>query len=215
MHPLPLDPESVKGFMPASEGAELYRAVSLAPRALPCLEIGSYCGKSTIYLGAACQRSGRVLFAVDHHAGSEEHQPGEGYFDPELATADGQGVDTFGAFRRTLRAAALEDTVVPIVAPSAVAARAWATPLGLLFIDGGHSRGPRRPIMLAGCPSSPPAAFCSSTIFFRTPTMGAGPPMSSGARLRRAETLRSWGFSRPWACSGSGRLLAQAPERRR
>ena len=98
MHPLPLDPDSVKGFMPASEGAELYRAVSLAPRALPCLEIGSYCGKSTIYLGAACQRSGRVLFAVDHHAGSEEHQPGEGYFDPELATADGQGVDMLGPF---------------------------------------------------------------------------------------------------------------------
>ena len=175
MHPLPLDPDSVKGFMPASEGAELYRAVSPAPRALPCLEIGSYCGKSTIYLGAACQRSGRVLFAVDHHAGSEEHQPGEGYFDPELATADGQGVDTFGAFRRTLRAAALEDTVVPIVAPSAVAARAWATPLGLLFIDGGHSRAAAQADYAGWVPKLAPAAFCSFTIFFRTPTMGPAP----------------------------------------
>ena len=61
MHPLPLDPDSVKGFMPASEGAELYRAVSLAPRALPCLEIGSYCGKSTIYLGGLpAQRPGAL-----------------------------------------------------------------------------------------------------------------------------------------------------------
>ena len=137
---LPLDPEGVKGFMPPEEGAELYRAVAWAPPGLPCLEIGSYCGKSTIYLGTACQRSGRVLFAVDHHAGSEEHQPGEGYHDPELATVDGQGVDTFGAFRATVKAAGLDDTVVPVVAPSALAARAWATPLGLLFIDGGHSR---------------------------------------------------------------------------
>jgi hypothetical protein len=80
-----------------------------------------------------------VLFAVDHHRGSEEHQPGEGWFDPELASADGRGVDTFGAFRDTLRRAELEDTVVPIVAPSAVAARAWSTPLGLVFVDGGHS----------------------------------------------------------------------------
>lgn len=204
MHPLPLDPESVKGFMPASEGAELYRAVSLAPPALPCLEIGSYCGKSTIYLGAACQRSGRVLFAVDHHAGSEEHQPGEGYFDPELASADGQGVDTFGAFRRTLRGAALEDTVVPIVAPSAAAARAWATPWGSSLSTAVTAERRRKPITPAGCPSWPPAAFCSFTIFSPTLPMGVGPPMSSGARLRRAATLRSWGSLRPWACSGSG-----------
>ncbi len=176
MHPLPLDPESVKGFMPASEGAELYRAVSLAPPALPCLEIGSYCGKSTIYLGAACQRSGRVLFAVDHHAGSEEHQPGEGYFDPELATADGQGVDTFGAFRRTVRAAALDDTVVPIVAPSAVAARAWATPLGLLFIDGGHSRAAAQTDYAGWVPKLAPGGILLIHDIFPNPADGGRPP---------------------------------------
>ncbi|MEE4359950.1 MAG: class I SAM-dependent methyltransferase [Pseudomonadales bacterium] len=138
MH-LPLDPATVKGFLDPEEGEALYDHARSAPGVAPCLEIGSYCGKSTLYLGAACQARGAVLFAVDHHRGSEEHQPGEAYHDPALATADGCGVDSFGVFRRTLREADLEDTVVPIVAPSALAARAWSTPLALVFIDGGHS----------------------------------------------------------------------------
>lgn len=136
---LPIDPASVKGFLDPEEGGALHDHARALPGTVPCLEVGSYCGKSTVYLGTACKARGAVLFAVDHHRGSEEHQPGEGYFDPELASADGRGVDTFGAFRDTVRRAALEDTVVPIVAPSAVAARAWSTPLGLVFVDGGHS----------------------------------------------------------------------------
>ena len=137
---LPIDPASVKGFLYPEEGRALHDHARALPGTVPCLEVGSYCGKSTVYLGTACKARGAVLFAVDHHRGSEEHQPGEGWFDPELASADGRGVDTFGAFRDTLRRAELEDTVVPIVAPSAVAARAWSTPLGLVFVDGGHSR---------------------------------------------------------------------------
>src|SRR5699024_4999101 len=106
----------------------------------PCLEVGSYCGKSSVYLGSACKARETVLFAVDHHRGSEEHQQGEGYHDPELFDARNGIMDSFREFRRTLARAGLEDTVVPIVAPSALAARAWTTPLGLVFIDGGHSR---------------------------------------------------------------------------
>lgn len=173
---LPLDPEGVKGFMPPEEGVELYRAVELAPPGLPCLEIGSYCGKSTIYLGTACQRSGRVLFAVDHHAGSEEHQPGEGYHDPELATADGQGVDTFGAFRATVKAAGLEDTVVPVVAPSALAARAWATPLGVLFIDGGHSREAAQADYAGWVPKLASGGLLLIHDIFPNPADGGRPP---------------------------------------
>ncbi|MFZ1984963.1 MAG: class I SAM-dependent methyltransferase, partial [Desulfatitalea sp.] len=66
-------------------------------------------------------------------------QPGEEYFDPSLFDVRSYTIDTFGHYRRTLRMAELEETVVPIVASSVVAARAWATPLGLVFIDGGHA----------------------------------------------------------------------------
>jgi predicted O-methyltransferase YrrM len=128
-----------KGFLSEAEGEHLYRLALEAGRAAPCLEVGSYCGKSTIYLGAACRENAQVLFAVDHHRGSEEQQPGEEYFDPELHDPFSGRIDTFRFFRRTLADAGLEDSVVPIVCRSALAARCWAAPLGMVFIDGGHA----------------------------------------------------------------------------
>lgn len=136
---LPVDPDSVKGFLHPDEGARLYGlALAVSPLG-PCLEVGSYCGKSTLYLGSACRARGQLLYAVDHHRGSEEHQPGEEYHDPDLLDAASGRVDSFRTFRDTLARAGLEDTVVPIVAASAMAARHWNTPLALVFIDGGHS----------------------------------------------------------------------------
>lgn len=129
----------IKGFLDPQEGQRLYAIAALAAPLGPCLEIGSYCGKSTLYLGAACKQKGAILFSVDHHRGSEEQQPGEEYFDPSLFDAASCCVDTFRHFRNTLKMAELESTVVPIVAPSVVAAKQWATPLSLLFIDGGHA----------------------------------------------------------------------------
>lgn len=131
--------ETVKGFLDPVEGAALYAAALYASRRGPCLEIGSYCGKSAVYIGSACRDNGAVLFSIDHHCGSEEQQPGEAYCDPDLIEAATGTVDTFGHFRRSLRAFSLEDTVVPMVCPSTVAARAWATPLAMVFIDGGHA----------------------------------------------------------------------------
>ncbi|MCP4667842.1 MAG: class I SAM-dependent methyltransferase [Deltaproteobacteria bacterium] len=131
--------KSIKGFLDEEEGRRLYDIARAAGRLGPCLEIGSYCGKSAIYLGEACKENGTVLFSIDHHRGSEEQQPGEEYFDPELLDRQTGEVDTFRAFRKTLAKADLEDTVVPIVCRSEVAARSWATPLSLVFIDGGHS----------------------------------------------------------------------------
>lgn len=134
---LPLDIDSVKGFLDPSEGEMLYALASdCAPRGL-CVEIGSYCGKSTVYLGTACQRAGGVLVAVDHHRGSEENQPGEAYFDPDLA--DGDGMSSWRMFENTLQRAGLQDSVVPVVAPSALAARVIAHNIAFVFIDGGHS----------------------------------------------------------------------------
>lgn len=131
--------DNVKGFMDPEEGKRLYKVAMLAAKMGPCFEIGSYCGKSTLYLGTACKENNTVLFSLDHHRGSEEQQPGEEYFDPELFD-DRQGkIDTFPHFRKTLALADIEDTVVSIVSKSYIAARFWQTPLSLVFIDGGHT----------------------------------------------------------------------------
>jgi predicted O-methyltransferase YrrM len=129
----------IKGFLEEAEGEHLYRLALEAAPLGPCLEIGSYCGKSTVWIGTACRAAGQVLFAVDHHRGSEEQQPGEEYFDPALFDPAAGRIDTFRHFRGTLAAAGLEDTVVPIVCRSELAARSWQTPLSLVFIDGGHA----------------------------------------------------------------------------
>ncbi len=136
---LPIDIDSVKGFLAAEEGEALYEHALQAGKRGPCLEVGSYCGKSSVYLGAACKTINTVLYAVDHHRGSEEHQRGEEYHDPELYDTKFEVMDSFPAFRHTLMRAGLLDTVVPIVASSQLAARQWSTPLGMVFIDGGHS----------------------------------------------------------------------------
>lgn len=131
--------DRTKGFLDKEEGIRLYQVGLEASLKGPCLEIGSYCGKSTLYLGAACQENKSTLFAVDHHSGSEEQQPGEGYFDPATYDIRQGRMDTFPLFRKAIIDGGLEDTVVPILAKSEVAARQWATPLSLVFIDGGHS----------------------------------------------------------------------------
>lgn len=139
MLPDPVLLQDVKGFLGEEEGRRIYTlALEVGGRG-PCLEIGSYCGKSTLYLGAACRESASILFSVDHHRGSEEQQPGEEYFDPELWDPRSRTIDTLPTFRRTIARAGLEAVVVPLVCSSAVAARAWATPLSLVFIDGGHA----------------------------------------------------------------------------
>jgi predicted O-methyltransferase YrrM len=129
----------LKGFLADDEAVALHDAALQASALGPVLEIGSYCGKSTLCLAQACSEHDSLVFALDHHRGSEEHQHGEMFHDPELYD-EGEGVvDTFGEFRRTIHQAGLNDWVVPIVAGSELAARHWGTPLGMVFIDGGHS----------------------------------------------------------------------------
>lgn len=134
---LPIDITTVKGFLADDEAKALYQLASNCQG--PILEVGSYCGKSTIYLGAAAKLKGNTVFAVDHHRGSEEHQQGEEYHDAELFDESESLFDSFKNFRANMRKAQLEDTVIPVVAPSKVAAKQWHTPLAMVFIDGGHS----------------------------------------------------------------------------
>lgn len=130
---------SIKGFLEDDEALALYQYAHDAAAVGPVLEIGSYCGKSTIYLGLACREHGGTVFALDHHRGSEEHQQGEFFHDPELYDAGAGKMDTFREFRRNISLAGLDDVVVPVVADSETAARHWGTALGMVFIDGGHS----------------------------------------------------------------------------
>lgn len=128
-----------KGYMDEAEGLRLYALAEKYGRLGPIVEIGSYCGKSSVYLGAGAQAAGSVLVCIDHHRGSEEHQPGEEYHDPELFDAEVGRMDTLRELRRTLHQARLEDVCVPMVTRSSTAAKLWSTPLGMVFIDGGHS----------------------------------------------------------------------------
>lgn len=134
---LPIDITSVKGFLADDEANALYNYAVKSRGAI--LEVGSYCGKSTVFLGTAAKEHNGVVYAVDHHRGSEEHQLGEEYHDSDLYDASIELMDTFKEFRKNMRAADLDDTVVPIVSTSKVAARYWHTPLSMVFIDGGHS----------------------------------------------------------------------------
>ena len=122
--------------MPDEEGLALYRAA--AGVGGPLLEVGTYCGKSAVYLGAAAAEAGTVLFSVDHHRGSEENQEGWEHHDPALVDAATGRMDTLPRARRTIEQAGLEDHVVLVVGPSNAVAAHWSTPLAFLFIDGGH-----------------------------------------------------------------------------
>ncbi|MGK2882955.1 MAG: class I SAM-dependent methyltransferase [Mycobacterium sp.] len=131
--------EGVVGFMPADEGRALYdAAVEFLGDGIG-VEIGTYCGKSTVLLGAAAQRGGGVLYTVDHHHGSEEHQVGWEYHDTSMVDSHTGLFDTLPTLRHTLDAADLGDHVVAVVGRSPVVARGWRTPLQFLFIDGGHT----------------------------------------------------------------------------
>ena len=132
---------SAKGFMPDDEGLALYETgLEYGTRGTgPLLEVGSYCGKSAIYLGAAARAAGTVVFTVDHHHGSEENQAGWEHHDPSLVDPGTGRMDTLPTFRGTIGAAALEDVVVAVVGRSRTVASFWRTPLALLFIDGGHA----------------------------------------------------------------------------
>lgn len=134
--------ESAKGFMPADEGLALHQAARVAAASvpgLPLLEVGTYCGKSAIYLGAAAREAGTVLFTVDHHHGSEENQVGWEHHDPSLVDPLTGRFDTLPAFRRTIGDAGLEDVVIAVVGESTTVAAHWATKLAFVFIDGGHA----------------------------------------------------------------------------
>jgi predicted O-methyltransferase YrrM len=170
--------EAARGFMPPDEGLALHDAAASVPAdvAGPFLEVGSYCGKSTVYLGAAARSSGRVVFAVDHHRGSEENQPGWEWHEPDLVDPTTGMIDTLPWFRRTVHEAGLEDVVVAVVGRSPVVAAAWSTPVAFLFIDGGHGVEPARADYAGWTPHVARGGLLAIHDVFPDPADGGRPP---------------------------------------
>jgi hypothetical protein len=175
--------EATKGFMPTEEGAALHDAGVVGGANGPLLEVGAYCGKSTVWLGAAAREAGTVLFSVDHHRGSEENQAGWEFHDPTLVDPETGRMDTLPWWRRTMAAGGLEDVVIGVVGESAVVGGAWRTPLGLLFIDGGHGDDVVRADERAWVDHVAPGGLVAIHDVFPDPADGGRPPYELFCRL--------------------------------
>jgi len=193
--------QAAPGFMPAAEGLALFDAAAGYSRRGPVLEVGSYCGKSTVYLAAAARVVGQLVVTVDHHRGSEEHQPGWEYHDPALVDPATGRLDTLPCLRATLAATGLEEHVVVVVGRSADVARLWGTPLGLVFIDGGHTEASAVTDYEGWAPWVAPGGALAIHDVFPDPADGGRPPYLI---YRRA--LASGAFTEVRA-EGSLRLL--------
>jgi predicted O-methyltransferase YrrM len=171
--------EEAKGFMPPDEGLALYAAAVAAGAAVPgapFAEIGSWCGKSSVYLGAAARDRETILFAVDHHRGSEENQAGWEHHDPTLVDPDTGMLDTLPTFRRTIHAAGLDDVVIAVVGDSPTVAAFLQTPCAFVFIDGGHGSEPANADYEAWSHRVAPGGTLAIHDVFPDPEDGGRPP---------------------------------------
>lgn len=169
--------EAARGFMPPDEGLALFEAAASVPiGGSPLLEIGSYCGKSALYLGGGARERGCVLFALDHHRGSEENQPGWEWHEPDLVDPEVGRMDTLPRFRRTVHDAGLEGTVVALVGDSPTVGAVWRIPLSLLFIDGGHGTEPAHRDFETWTPWVEPGGLLVIHDVFPDPADGGRPP---------------------------------------
>ncbi|WP_317495837.1 class I SAM-dependent methyltransferase [Haloechinothrix sp. LS1_15] len=164
------------GFMPTEEGLALYEVAAEHLGAGLAVEIGSYCGKSTVFLAAAARRTGGTVVTIDHHRGSEEHQPGWEYHDPDLVDPRSGKLDTLATFRRTITDAGVEDHVVGVVGSSVTVAGFWRSPIALLFIDGGHTEEAAQADYSGWAPWVVPGGILAIHDVFPDPADGGRPP---------------------------------------
>lgn len=122
--------QTIEGYFHRDEGRLLYEAAIGALARLPnhaIVELGSYCGKSTVVLGNAVKHSGSdsVVFAIDPHEG-------------EINFPDGihQTPQTMDRFTKNMALCSLDGIVKPIRKRSFEVA--WGTPIALLLIDAFH-----------------------------------------------------------------------------
>ncbi len=192
--------EAARGFMPPDEGLALYEAAMAAPEG-PFLEVGSYCGRSALFIGAAAAERGAVLFAVDHHRGSEENQPGWEHHEPDLVDPHSGLIDTLPHFRRNVFDAGLEGHVVAVVGDSPRLAALWGTPLAFLFIDGGHGAAAAHADYEGWTPHLAPGGVLAIHDVFGDPADGGRPPYEIYLRALARGDFTEMG------CTGSLRVL--------
>ncbi|MCP3016270.1 class I SAM-dependent methyltransferase [Nocardiopsis dassonvillei] len=197
--------EAAKGFMPTDEGTALFETAVAYAQAGPIVEIGTYCGKSTIFLGAAARATGAKVLTVDHHRGSEEHQEGWEYHDASLVDEATGRFDTLPHFRRTITEAGLDEEVIALVGRSTDVAAVWGTPLGMVFIDGGHSEEAAQNDYDGWSPHVAPGGALVIHDVFPNPEDGGRPPYNI---YRKA--LDSGDFKEMRAV-GSLRVLERTP----
>jgi MMP 1-O-methyltransferase len=197
-----------RGFMPDDEGEALFVAArragseDVAGASPPTLvEIGAWCGKSTVYLGAAAEATGALVLSIDHHRGSEENQPGWEYHEPDLVDPGTGRIDTLPHWRRTIAAAGLEASVMGIVGDSPTLAARWDRPLAFCFIDGGHGEDPAWADFRGWAPHVALGGWLAIHDVFPDPADGGRPPYE----LYRS-ALHSGEFVDDSAC-GSLRVL--------
>jgi len=165
--------------MPDNEGRHLYEVARQLGRERPggtWLEIGAWCGKSAVYLGAAAQQSASVLYSLDHHHGSEENQAGWEHFDESLVDPVDGRLNTLSHWQRTIADAQLENVVIGLVGPSLLVAEHFAQPLDLLFIDGGHGEDVAWADYRAWTPKVTPGGVLLIHDVFPDPRDGGRPP---------------------------------------
>jgi predicted O-methyltransferase YrrM len=196
--------EQAKGFMPRDEGLALFEHAVRHGHDVPggtWLEIGAWCGKSALYLGAAAEATNSVLYSLDHHHGSEENQVGWDHFDAELVDpADGR-LNTLPTWQRNIADARLESTVIGLVGPSTVVAAHFDQPLDLLFIDGGHGSEVAWSDFRWWAPKIVTGGVLMIHDVFEDPTDGGRPPYEI-----YVAALESGRFV-DWAVQGSLRVL--------
>jgi len=120
------------GLITEREGETLYNLAKNGPGKGAIVEIGSFKGKSTIYLASGSKAAGREkVYAIDTHmAWKEKGKTRAGIYVPKKGA--------FKFFLSNLRKARVEDWVVPVKEYSHKANEKWSKPIRLLFIDGSH-----------------------------------------------------------------------------
>ena len=201
---------TVKGFMPDDEGLALHQVGLVAARSGlgPLLEVGTYCGKSAVYLGAAAREGGGVLLTIDHHHGSEENQAGWEHHDRSVVDPRTGRMDTLPWARQAIETAGLEDSVVLVVGGSTTVAAVWNTPLALLFIDGGHGEDVAWADYRSWAPKVAAGGWMAIHDVFPDPADGGRPPYELyGAALDSGR----WHEDEALGC-GSLRVLRRRPD---
>jgi hypothetical protein len=131
--------KGVKGFLSDKEAKKLQELFLKVHHLGSVLEIGTYCGKSALNFSEVAKDVNGLIYTIDHHTGSEEHQRGEEYHDSELFDERLKKFNTLPEFLNNLKSKKMAKFIIPIIDKSQNASNFFSEKISLLFIDGGHS----------------------------------------------------------------------------